>query len=151
MSKNNKDHDCGNNQELDLLLGTALSTKLVRDTEQSSTEFEKALDQLFLDSLKNRRELVADELTHLTQEARDETLVLLKRKQIEMLSCVVTRLSAMLSNTLGDSIASFVGHAAHHYEMERSRVVIESIFGSARESSAQQIKEAAAAVTGTDN
>jgi hypothetical protein len=151
MSKKHKEHDCGDTKELDGLMGTALATKLMRDTVQSANETDKVLTKAVLDSLKLRKELAADELTHLTPEAREEALTLLKQEHVEMLSCGMMRLSAMMGFTLGDSIATFVGHAANHFEMERTRSVVESIFGSARESSAQTIKDAAASITGTDN
>ncbi len=153
MSNKHKEHDenCGCSQELDGLLGMALTTKLMLDTAQTVNDAEKAINQVLLDSIKIRQGLVADELTHLKPKDCEEALLLLKQKHLEMLSCVAMRLAAMVGNSLDGSIASFVGHAANHFEIERSRSVIERMFGSARENSAQQIKDAAAAVTGTDN
>lgn len=116
MSKHEENCQCG--KELDELLGTALAEKLSNETYAAVRVTEKTIADMLTAALKTRRELLLDELPHLSQEARDQAVAHLYVLQSESLLCCLLRMSATVGLATGDLMSTFVGHAAQHYEAE---------------------------------
>lgn len=148
--KHGENCNCGG--ELSDMIGTALATKLYDDTAKAARDTELEVIRLLGKSLTDRQALLADEMSHVTEENRSEALALLAFEHKEHMLCATLRLAATLANATGDVMSSFVGHAARHFEKEAEQhamlLIVKDPFGNEE---AQSIKDAATASTGADN
>lgn len=111
-------------EKLKRLIGDRLATKLMSDCEKAVNDFTDNLADLTEKTLNDRQALCSDELNEpRLSEVKEEAMNLLAGYMIAMLTCKVTILSCLMHSNMGQTMASFIAHAADHFEEESERAL----------------------------
>jgi len=144
---NHKDGVCDCGDDLVRLLGSALTNKLLTDTTRAADDTYDDLTRQVIAALSTRSNLLSDELSHLGNKEKEEALSSLNMHHTNHLLCGLLKLTVTIGLAAGETAATYIGHAAAHFEGELLRRAMGPIMAE----QAQRIKDDAKARTGSNN
>lgn len=142
-----KDESCICSEDLTNLLGSALTSKLIAEANTAAKEVGDDFMRQITAALKARSGLFADELTHLNDKAKEEALANLNYHYTKRILCSLLNMSVLIAFASGETAATYIGHAAAHFENELTLRALEPILAA----QATRIKDEAVSRTGPNN
>ena len=138
-------------KKFERLLGERLAKKINDDGKAATTVYRQALCDLTIDTIKNRLDLVRDEIGESRFNAiREELLLTYTQAFTAELTCQLSSLCALLHVSLRKRAAEFIAHMAVHFDAEEEdhRVsqlssLLEMLKGAQHEHDAETVHAAA--------